>query len=87
MSDDEERPEIDTLNDEITQLKEVLAGVKSAEATHDEACGKIADYVASKGEKDGFLAGEPQNASVNPYHTKQSGGGGGGGDDGCCTAS
>ncbi len=87
MSDEEEKPEIEVLEAQISQLKEVLDGVKSAETGHDDGCAKIASYVASQSGKDGFLVADPGTAQVNAYHTKPVGGVGAGGDDGgCCTA-
>ena len=69
--------ELDQLKNEAKQLKEILAGVKTAESTPDDARAKIAEYCQSHGASDGFMKADPGSEEKNIYHS--SGGGGGGG--------
>ncbi|KAL7536436.1 hypothetical protein ACHAWF_005461 [Thalassiosira exigua] len=90
MSEYGELSEIDLLNAEIAQLKQILTGVKTAKATPAEARAKLVEYCQSKGGSDTFMKADPGMEKRNPYHVsaKSGGGGGGGGDGGgCCVAS
>ncbi len=82
-----ELSEIGMLNAEISQLKQILTGVKTAKATPDEARAKLASYCQAKGGSDQFMRADPGMEERNAFHTgvKSSGGGGDGG--GCCVAS
>mmetsp|Transcript_4408 Transcript_4408/g.9528 ORF Transcript_4408/g.9528 Transcript_4408/m.9528 type:complete len:90 (+) Transcript_4408:200-469(+) len=85
-----ELSEIDLLNAEIAQLKQVLTGVKTAKSTPDDARSKIAQFCQSKGGQDMFMKADPGMEENNIYHNPVKGGnpverGGGGG--GCCVAS
>ena len=83
-----ELSEIDLLNAEIAQLKQVLTGVKTAKCSPDEARAKIASYCQSKGTQDAFMKADPGMEERNIYHNSVKGSGGGGGEGGgCCTAS
>mmetsp|Transcript_18477 Transcript_18477/g.44495 ORF Transcript_18477/g.44495 Transcript_18477/m.44495 type:complete len:92 (+) Transcript_18477:181-456(+) len=91
MSEFDELSEIDLLNSEISSLKQILTGVKTAKSTPDDARAKIASFCQSKGGADLFMKGDPGMEEKNIYHNsiKGSGSGGasseGGGD--CCVAS
>eukprot|EP00804_Cyclotella_cryptica_P020625 CCRYP_003447-RA/>CCRYP_003447-RA protein AED:0.48 eAED:0.48 QI:0/-1/0/1/-1/1/1/0/91 len=89
MAELEEVSEIDALNKEIADLKQILAGVKKAEATFDDGCDSIAQYTIRKGGQDGFLVPDAGVVVENPFHQKVQGGSGGGGGSGegeaCCT--
>ena len=88
MADYGELSEIDMLNAEISQLNQILTGVKSAEMSPDEARAKIASYCQSKGAQDGFMKADPGSEERNIYHNSVKASGGGGGDGGgCCVAS
>ncbi|KAL7536396.1 hypothetical protein ACHAXR_007134 [Thalassiosira sp. AJA248-18] len=86
----EEYPsEIDLLNSEISQLKQILTGVKTAKSTQDDSRAKITAFCQSKGNADGFMRADPGSEEKNPYHSgiKGNSGGGAGSDSGCCVAS
>ena len=89
MSEYDELSEIDLLNAEISSLKQILTGVKTAKSTPDDARAKIAAYCESKGTGDCFMKADPGMEERNIYHNsvKGSGGGGGGEDKECCVAS
>ncbi|KAL7427882.1 hypothetical protein ACHAXH_000697 [Discostella pseudostelligera] len=96
MSEFNEPSQLDTLNSEISTLKQIQSGVKSAKVSPDEARASIATYVQKAGDKDGFLKPDPGVEVRNIYHTNVKGGSGGvsgggggassasGGSGGCC---
>ncbi|KAL3762230.1 hypothetical protein ACHAWU_004768 [Discostella pseudostelligera] len=79
MSEFNEPSELNNLNSEISTLKQIQSGVKSAKVSPDEARASIATYVQKAGDKDGFLKPDPGVEVRNIYHTNVKGGGGGGG--------
>ncbi|KAL7446897.1 hypothetical protein ACHAXM_011679 [Skeletonema potamos] len=87
MSDHGELSELDALNRQISQLKQVLVGVQKTSTTPDDAMKKIADYVELKGSSDGFMKADAGMEEKNMYHNSVKGGGGGDGGGGCCVAS
>lgn len=88
MDESDEVSPIESLNKEIADLKQILAGVKKAEATFDDGCDSIAQFTIRKGDQDGFLAPDVGIVGDNPFHQKVQGGsgGGGGGEEGQCCA-
>ncbi|KAL9183896.1 hypothetical protein ACHAXT_004752 [Thalassiosira profunda] len=88
MGDYDELSEIDLLNAEVSQLKQILTGVKTAKATPDEARAKLASYCQEKGAQDAFMKADPGMEERNPYHSSVKGSGAGSSEGGgCCTAS
>jgi hypothetical protein len=87
MSDDGELSELEALNRQISQLKQVLDGVQKTSTTPDDAMKKIADYVELKGSSDGFMKADAGMEERNIYHNSVKGAGGGDGGGGCCVAS
>ena len=80
--------EIDLLNAEVSQLKEILTGVKTAKASPDEARAQIAKYCQAKGGQDSFMKADPGMEERNIYHNSVKGSGGGSSEGGgCCVAS
>jgi hypothetical protein len=92
MSGYDEPSEIDLLNSEIYQLKQILTGVENAKITPDEARSKLATYCKLQGGQDQFLKADPGTEDRNVFHSTKgvkassSGGGGRGGGD-CCVVS
>jgi hypothetical protein len=92
MSGYDEPSEIDLLNSEVYELKQILTGVETAKNTPDESRGKLATYCQLKGGQDQFLKADPGAERVNVFHSTKgvkassSGGGGSGGGD-CCVIS
>ncbi|KAL3794800.1 hypothetical protein ACHAW5_005221 [Stephanodiscus triporus] len=83
MSDDDEPSEIDLLNAEVNQLKQILTGVETAKDTPDECRTKLATYCQLKGGQDGFMKADPGLEEKNVFHSskgvnKSAGGGEGG---------
>ena len=79
--------EIEMLTTEISQLKQILTGVKTAKSTPDDARAKIATFCESRGNNDGFMKADPGMEEKNIFHNQakgSSGGGGGEGGGGCC---
>lgn len=89
MADDYgEMSEIDLLNAEVSHLKQILTGVKTAKASPNEARAQIAKYCQAKGGQDSFIKADPGMEERNIYHNSVKGGGGGGSEGGgCCVAS
>ena len=87
MSDYGELSELDALNRQVSQLKQVLEGVKKTSTSPDEAFAKIVDYVELKGSSDGFMKADAGMEERNIYHNSVKGAGGGDGGGGCCVAS
>lgn len=87
MSDSGELSELDALTSQVSQLKQVLEGVKKTSTTPDEAMKKIADYVELKGSSDGFMKADAGMEERNLYHNSVKGAGGDSGGGGCCVAS
>ncbi len=92
MSGDDEPSEIDLLNSEVYELKQILIGVETAKNTPDESRSKLATYCQLKGGQDQFLKSDPGTEHKNVFHSTKgvkassSGGGGSGGGD-CCVIS
>lgn len=87
MSEYGELSELDALNVQISQLKQVLRGVKNTPTTPDDAMKKIVDYVELKGSSDGFMRADAGLEQTNIYHNSVKGAGGNDGGGGCCVAS
>ena len=87
MSEYGELSELDALNSQISQLKQVLEGVKKTSTSPDDAMKKIADYVELKGSSDGFMKADAGLEERNMYHNSVKGAGGNDGGGGCCVAS
>eukprot|EP00574_Skeletonema_japonicum_P011814 CAMPEP_0201732334 /NCGR_PEP_ID=MMETSP0593-20130828/28591_1 /ASSEMBLY_ACC=CAM_ASM_000672 /TAXON_ID=267983 /ORGANISM="Skeletonema japonicum, Strain CCMP2506" /LENGTH=75 /DNA_ID=CAMNT_0048225283 /DNA_START=44 /DNA_END=268 /DNA_ORIENTATION=+ len=75
MSEYGELSELDALNSQISQLKQVLEGVQKTSTTPDDAMKKIADYVELKGSSDGFMRADPGMEETNIYHNSVKGAG------------
>jgi hypothetical protein len=87
MSDSGELSEVDALNRQVSNLKQVLVDVKKTTTTPDQAMSKIIDYVELKGSSDAFMKADPGLEERNLYHNSVKGAGGGGdGGGGCCVA-
>ena len=93
MSGYDEPSEIDLLNSEVYELKQILTGVETAKNTPDESRGKLATYCQLKGGQDPFLKADPGAEQKNVFHSTKgvkassSGGGGGSGGGDCCVIS
>ncbi|KAL3823862.1 hypothetical protein ACHAXA_004134 [Cyclostephanos tholiformis] len=87
MSDDDEPSEIDLLNAEVHELKQILTGVETAKTTPDESRGRLAMYCQSKGGQDPFMKADPGVEDKNVFHSKMSAKASGGGGGDCCVIS
>lgn len=88
MDEFNELSEIDILNAEIAQYKQILTGVKTAKSTPDEAREKLVAYCQGNGAADSFMKADPGKEQPNIYHNNVKNSASGGGDSGgCCVAS
>ena len=85
-----EPTEIELLDAQTSQLKEILMGVKTARSSPDEARTQIVSFCQARGGggNDLFMKPDPGVEEKNRWTSNVKGSGGGGGDSGgCCVAS